>query len=491
MLIQDLLYCRKDSNDVAIIDGDKMMSYKDWYSLATRIAKALPEAKKHSKIAIILIPNSINYAVAYFALLFAGYILAPITSDCTQAELLSLIKYCEAELILSESTFHNKISESLIGYADHVTEFDIDTTLTFEYGSKDFGKHSFFSVDNESDNNVYILLHTSGTLSNPKRVMLSHKNVISSIRSHIQSLDMGNDERTLIVLPMFFGYCNTSQFLAHLYLGGKIVIFHGLFHPKRFFEMVDSYGITNTTLVPSMLYLLSEWKGEISSCPRFICYGGGRTSEAIIKKIRLCYPQMNLVHTYGQTEASPRVTALIPWKMKLKDGSVGKPIPNVKIKIVTENGKEALSMEHGEICVQGDNVMLGYFRKEKETECVLRNGWLHTGDCGYLDNEGYLFICGRMKNVIISGGLNIYPEEIEAVLIKHSDILDVLVIGEKSDILGEYPVAYVVSNGHCTDEELKKYCKEYLSDIKIPKRFIFTESLPKTYNGKNKRRIKQ
>ena len=340
------------------------------------------------------------------------------------------------------------------------------------------------------EDDVAIMLHTSGTTSNPKRVMLTHKNLINNVESNIASLNLSSIDKVLIALPMYFGYCNTAQFLTHLYLGASMVILDSVFLPKQFFQIVEREKITNFTGVPSMLLMLLDYRYADKydfKFLRYMCFGGGKMPVEKLKELIEKYPSIGFVQTYGQTECSPRVTAILPQDALRKVGSVGKPIPNVEVQVFDENDNPLLQNEIGEIVVKGNNTMKGYYKQPEITRETIRSEWLHTGDLGYFDDEGFLYLTGRIKNIIISGGINIYPEEIEQLLLQHDCIEDVCVIGEEHQRMGEMPVAKVVLKADITAAELKQYCSQNLTDYIVPIRFDFVESLPKTYNGKIKR----
>ena len=179
------------------------------------------------------------------------------------------------------------------------------------------------------------------------------------------------------------------------------------------------------------LYLVTKSKKSRYSLQslRYLCFGGVTISTDVLEKINNWLPLgVGIVQTYGQTEAGPRITCLLPQDSKRKIGSVGKPIPGVYVRVIDEMGKELPANSKGEIIVKGDNVMKGYYKRPKETARVIKNGWLHTGDIGVFDEEGYLYVVGRIKNVIITGGLNVYPEEIEEILHSYPDVEDALVL---------------------------------------------------------------
>jgi long-chain acyl-CoA synthetase len=286
---------------------------------------------------------------------------------------------------------------------------------------------------------------------------------------------------------MCFGYCNTAQFLTHIYLGASIIILDTMFLPKQFFQIVEQERITNFNCVPSMLLMLLEYKYSDKydySSLRYICFGGSKMPESKLKMLIEKYSAIGFVHTYGQTECSPRVSALMPQDSLLKLGSVGKPIPGVRVKIINEAMEECLEDEIGQIIVSGPNVMKGYYKQPEITNDTILDGWLYTGDLGYKDKDGYLYLTGRLKNMIITSGINIYPEEIEEIILEHNSVSDVCVVGENDEILGEVPVAKVVLKSEVDPRILIDYCKERLASYKIPVRFDYSTELPKTYNGK-------
>ena len=300
-----------------------------------------------------------------------------------------------------------------------------------------------------------------------------------------------NNDKTLISIPMYFGYCNTAQFLTQVYLGSSIYIYDGLFMPNVFFKIVQEEKITNFTAVPSILLMILNYryhdKYDISSL-KYIFFGGSSIPKQKLSLIMDKFSTIGFVQTYGQTEASPRITALLPCDAYRKLGSVGKPIKNVNVSIRDDAGNEVAQGQVGEVAVKGPNVMKGYYKREDITEQTIIDGWLYTGDLGFLDNEGYLYLTGRKKNMIISGGINIYPEEIEEILLLHQNVLEVCVLSESHPLLGEVPIAKIVLRDKQYVPDFKKYCEDKLAAYKIPTKFYFVDELEKTYNGKIKRR---
>lgn len=492
MFISDMLNKLSHSTTIALKQGDDSLTYSEWYEKSKSLSKRLDNCVlKDSATVVLYLPNSISYAIAYFGVLFSKKVIVPIGTQAKEPEIISTIEYCEADVIITDLAHKKFVYNSLESYSKKIYVFIIETNeIILIHENNDFVKKSNYLVQKGNEDDVVIMLHTSGTTNNPKRVMLTHKNLMSNVVSNVESLNLTVDDRVLIALPMFFGYCNTAQFLTHVYLGASMVILDSFFLPKQFFQIVEKEKITNFTGVPSMLLMLLDYR--YSDCYdfgtlRYICFGGGKMPVEKLKKLIEKYPSIGFVQTYGQTECSPRVTALLPNDSIRKIGSVGKPIPNVNVQVFDEKDNPVVANTIGEIVVNGDNVMKGYYKQPEISKETKRNEWLHTGDLGYFDDEGYLYLTGRLKNIIISGGINIYPEEIEQLLLQHECVDDVCVYGVEHDMMGEVPAAKIVLKADVSIAELKKFCSKNLANYKVPVKFDIVNSLPKTYNGKIKR----
>jgi long-chain acyl-CoA synthetase len=407
-------------------------------------------------------------------------------------ELLYTIKNCGiSTLITTEIHFSfietlvqiNKIPMNIIIIND---KGEIEKSIELNTYNMDLD----FNNESELDD-VIVLLHTSGTTSRPKRVMLTNQGLLSNIKSHCESLNFDDKDVCLIQLPMMFGYCNTAQFLAHVYLGARIVINPNPFMVADFYRIVEKLGITNFTAVPSILKVLYNYDilpYDISSL-KVICFGGSPISKACLLDIIKKFPSIAFVQTYGLTEAGPRITTVPPSKYIEKVGSVGKAIPDVEVKIVNELSMVLEHGEIGEVIVKSNGIMKGYFKCEEETTKVICDGWLHTGDMGYISEDGYLYVVGRKKNIIISCGLNVCPEEVEEIILTCPGVIDTRVYGVCDDLLGEVIYADIVVESNNADiiQQVKSVCLKKLSNYKVPKKFRLVDKIYRTYNGKIKR----
>ena len=490
--LSDLLLRQVDNDSAAIKYDDKILRYSDWNKQSSKIAQNIRcQVSRDTLNVAIFLPNSINYAIAYFAVQFSKKIIVPMGIQSKKPEIISNLKYCEIDLIISDTERLDSLREILNEYAYRIEIYNIDSDemISLNTNKEPIPKTDYIQ-QNGSEGDVAIMLHTSGTTSDPKRVMLTHSNLINNVESNIQSLKLNKNDKVLISMPMYFGYCNTAQFLTHIYLGASMVILNGLFFPKLFFQTVQDEKITNFTGVPSMLLMLLEYRYanryDISSL-RYICFGGGKMPVEQLHKLIETFKTVGFVQTYGQTEASPRTTALLPEDSLRKIGSVGKPIPNVRVKTIDESGNTCENGEIGEIAIQGKNVMKGYYKQDEITKKTIVDKWLHTNDLGYLDSEDYLYLTGRKTNMIISGGINIYPEEIEEILLNHPNIKEVCVVSEEHILLGEVPIAKIVVKDDTVADNYREFCTDKLADYKIPIRFDIVDHLDKTYNGKIRR----
>lgn len=488
--VSELLERRKTVDKKCMIYGSETITYKALYMESVKLLDRFTEIELGNNVGIFL-PNSINYAKAYFSILFRHKTVVPIPYYSKCDEIISNIIYCELNVVITDEDGYATLKSIVRGdFCSRLIVYIQPEKIT-----KEINTDSSFLCEVLSDFNsdVAVILHTSGTTSNPKRVMLTHMGLLSNINSNILSLKLDENDVTLIALPMCFGYCNTSQFLTHIYLGATIVVFDSIFNAKSFFNHVEKYRVTNFTAVPTMLKVIDSYS-KISRCNvsslRYLCFGGGNVSVEIIDSISAKLGTVGVVQTYGQTEAGPRVTALLPEDYLQRQGSVGKTIPDVIVRIVDDDGVDCSEGDTGNIIVSSPAVMKGYYKNKEETEKVIKNGWLYTGDMGYFD-DGFLYLNGRKKNIIICGGLNIYPEEIEEVFQAIEGVEVAKVYGKADDIWGEIPVADIVITKGSDFEKVKSKVLEIsalkLSDYKIPREIQNTESFARTYTGKIRR----
>lgn len=491
-LLKDILIEKKEFDTVALKCDKEIVTYRLLYKYVFEHVKRLTKQHNKSNIAIFL-PNSIQYVVAYFSITFLNKVIIPIGVVSKSEEIRNTLEYCDVDLVITNTENIKLMRQSVNNFKWKMTIYNIDDNSFEKIGINDIENDNMYNQSVVEDN-VALMMHTSGTTSNPKRVMLTHKNLISNAMSIIDSLELNKDSKTLIVLPLYLASANTSQLLPFLYLGASITIMKGMFITNKFYKIVQADKITTFTGVPALLEAILDFKSkdyyDISSLEK-VCFGGGCIPINTIKKFMDRFPLIGFIQMYGQTEASTRITHLIPKDSRRKLGSIGKAIPGVEVRIIDPNGNDVCEGQIGELIIKGSNVMKGYYKNQEETQKVLKDGWLYSGDLGKFDQEQFIYLTGRKKNIIISGGINIYPEEIEEIIMNLPIVKEVCVIGREDKCFGEIPIAKVILYGEKRMElknDIIKYCARYLSNYKIPADVIFVNIFEKTRAGKIKRR---
>lgn len=339
------------------------------------------------------------------------------------------------------------------------------------------------------DDDTAIILYTSGTTGKPKGAMLTHKNLYSNASDVGDYLKMNEQDRVITTLPMFHVFCLTVALNAPL-LSGATILIAPRFSPKEIFDLAREYEATVFAGVPTMynfLYQYPEANPDDFKSLRLCISGGASLPVALLTNFEKKF-NVTVSEGYGLSEASP-VTCFNPLDRPRKAGSIGTSILHVENKIVNELGEELPVGEVGELIVSGPNVMKGYYKMPEESAVAIREGWLYTGDLARMDEEGYFYIVDRKKDLIIVGGYNVYPREVEEVLYNHPDVVEVAVLGEPDSDLGESVKCFVVrKNPNTTEEYLLEYCREHLAKYKVPSSIEFLEELPKNTTGKILRR---
>jgi long-chain acyl-CoA synthetase len=345
------------------------------------------------------------------------------------------------------------------------------------------------TIEEMDENDVALMIYTSGTTGQPKGVMLSHNNLY---RNAIAAYEANEIEAggmiALLCLPLAhsFGVVSMNAGAVSPFKEGFSVLMIW-FDPEEVFRLIEKYRVTNFIGVPTMYQMLLNHQGadkyDTSSLERCTISAAPVTEELY----RAFTTKFNckMYEGYGLTEAAPAVALCRP-SMPRKPGSTGVPIPGVEVKIFDREDNEVPVGEQGEIVVRGPNVMVGYYKRPEETRETLRGGWLHTGDVGYLDEEGYLFITDRIKDMIIKGGYNIYPSEIEGYLEEHPSVAEVSVIGIPDEKYGEEIMSFIVKmpDQKLTEGEIIQFARDRMNPFKAPSRVKFVDGLPKSLVGK-------
>jgi long-chain acyl-CoA synthetase len=440
---------------------------------------------------IVLMPNCPQVLLSYPALWRIGAVIVPILFLLETHEITYIAIDCQASAVRTSPEFLYKIEEACreIPSLKHVITIESEEDpKTISLDELIAESEPDDTIHPTQDDDLAVLLYTSGTTGRPKGVMLTHGNLYANA---INGRDTAGDSERgtvgLSALPLSHSYG-----LGLLVSGwvsdrtGKSVLLRW-FDLEKVFRAIEKYKVNTMAGVPTMfLYMLHYPDADKydTSSMQFWLVGAAPMPQEKLKEFEQKFGGEMYV-AYGLTEASPGVAAQRD-TLPRKQGAVGPAMANVELQIFDENDKELPAGEVGEIVVRGKNVMKGYFKMPEETAEALRNGWLHTGDMGYLDEDGHLYIVERKKDLIIRGGFNIFPKDIEEILYRHPAVAEAAVVGKSDEMMGEEVLAYVVlkSGVEASEGELIGYCRQHLAKYKCPKRVEFLDAMPKTPIGK-------
>ncbi|MBC7113752.1 MAG: long-chain-fatty-acid--CoA ligase [Candidatus Methanomethyliales bacterium] len=473
----------------AIVWNEKEYSFKDLDSMSNKFAHALLEkgVGKGDRICIFM-QNSPEFVISHFGIIKAGCITVPLNVMYRRRELVHMVNDSGATvMVTSESNlpYVLEVKNDLRSLKEIiVTSLNVPEGCLSFYRFLDNGIDKPTNVRN-SDEDVAVICYTSGTTGRAKGAMITHSNFISNISTLSQLWELTDRDRLMMALPMFHVHGLGIAVHGMVYCGYTMILLER-FDAKKVMEGIDKYKCTVFMGVPTMyikLLELDDCKYDLSSM-RLWTVGSAPMPVDAMEKFKERYG-FELLERYGMTETAV-VIASNPLKGKRKPGSVGLPIPGVEVKIVDDEDNPLPVNEVGEIVVRGPNVMKGYWNRPQETEEAFRNGWFHTGDLGKIDEEGYLHIVGRKKEMIISGGFKIFPREVEEVLHTHPKVKEVAVVGIPDPVRGESVKAYIVlkDGTTATEKELDEFCRNNLAAFKVPRIYEFVSSIPRTPSGK-------
>jgi long-chain acyl-CoA synthetase len=486
--------------------SEQSTTYQQLDAAVTKFASGLEKmgVKQGDHIALLL-GNSPYFVIGMYGALRLGATVIPINPIYTPDEIGYIINNGDVKVVVGLDLLLPLIEKMnpLLPKVEHYIICDTPKESQKEFPLENltvFPKLKSFStvltngqldfVEPElKDNDVALILYTSGTTGKPKGAMLTHNNLFSNAKDVSDYLKMNESDRVITVLPMFHVFCLTVALNAPLMNGATMLII-SRFSPTEVFQVAQKYDATVFAGVPTMYNFLLQFPDgnpdDLKSL-RLCISGGASMPVALLKNFEQKF-NVAISEGYGLSEASP-VTTFNPLDRPRKPGSIGTSIINVENKVVNELGEEVPVGQVGELIVRGPNVMKGYYKLPEDTEVTIRNGWLYTGDLATMDDEGYFYIVDRKKDMIIVGGYNVYPREVEEVLYNHPEVVEVAVLGVPDQNLGESVRCYVVSkNPELTESDLLEYCSEHLAKYKVPSGMDFLEELPKNTTGKILRR---
>ena len=436
----------------------------------------------------LLCHNSIEFIECYYAVAKLGAVVVPLNWRLTAPELTFILKDCGAKVLVFGSAFA-EVSEAIRMAGsetdvEHFVEIGAGTGWATPYAELvDYARTHEPEIPPGWDEPVTIV-YTSGTTGLPKGVVHTHRTAYAGIQNVLATIELAQSDRYLLVLPLFHVGASTPM-LAHLYRGGCLYLL-SQFDPAKMWEVIETERITKTLAVPAMLNFMLQVPGfqdrDLSSL-NSILSGASPVPVDLIHTYHAMGIQIHQV--YGMTETFGPGCFLGGDEAEARAGSTGRPYMLTDVRLIDEHGNDVPPGTPGQVIMHGAHNMIGYWNRPHETAETIRDGWLYSGDIGIADEDGYITIHDRVKDMIISGGENVYPAEIENVLISHHGVADVAVIGQPSETWGECPLAVVVRAGpDVTKAEIMAHCQARLARYKQPKAIAFIDEIPRNPTGK-------
>lgn len=504
MVIGQLLErsARLYSDKTAIVFEKVRLSYKEFNERVNSLANALLDLGIQHQDNIGIVCHNSNYSLEIiFACAKIGAIATTFNCCLLPKELTLLIEDSESKIIFMSGRLkkiYYPLKEILKDKPIFISiEDDLEGAINYKSFMENYSTVAPIREIQEQD--VLHQIYTSGTTGRPKGAMLTHKNVIFHALTNIVETEWSHKEKFLSVLPLFHAAGVAASYI-NIIVGSTMVIQNG-FKPEAYLSAIEEEKITRTGLVPTILASLIEYpdlnKYDLSSVKTFI-YGAAPISKELLAKSLKCF-KCNFYQFFGMTEMGPEICVLYPDDHVLDESqqkikrliSAGRPKIGCLVRVIDENGQNCTPGRTGEIIASGSNMMKGYHKMPEETAKVIKDGWYYTGDMGYMDEDGYLYLVSRKSDMIISGGVNIYPAEIESCIDQLEDVIKTAVIGVPDEKWGESVKAIIVKKpgSLLSEEDVIKHCTESIAKYKRPKSVDFVESLPVNAMGKVLKRV--
>lgn len=477
---------RKYPMSEAVVCQSRRVTYRDLDEQVTRFSHALVEqgVRQGDKV-IIFMPNVVEFVVSYFAIQRIGAIVVPVNAKFTLQEVEYVARHADAKAIL--------VHEAIFAAVENITVVPLKIKTGQEYAGwlnyETLIEHaSTQTIDcqlNEDD--VSTILYTSGTTGKPKGVLFSYRNILSVAQMIAVEMEVKPESRILLMMPLTHS-APLHLFLMAAVLVGSTNVLTPTFTPDLFIDSIEQERTTHFFGAP-VAYLLTAQLSRLQtadlSSMKWWAYGGAPLSQNEVRHLQKAFRTENLTCVYGLTEAGPNGSILLGEEHATKAGSVGRRAPlGAELRIINDIGEDVRVGEVGEIVLFGESNMLGYYKDDIATKAAFIDGWLKTGDLARLDEDGYIWIVDRKKDVIFSGGVNIYPKEIEDRMLSYEGIFEVAVIGVPHPEWGETVKAVYAAKTEIDENELKAYLEEHLAKYKIPRMFERVEALPRNASGK-------
>jgi long-chain acyl-CoA synthetase len=468
---------QKFADKPAIFYGEEVINYGQIAAQSRWLAHELSTAygiKSGDRIAIWL-KNCPEFVPVLFGILESGAVVVPINNFLKPDEVTYILKDCGAKVLISEGAMREgtaKLRENVPGLR------------IIEIESLGRSSAPLAQPNTQSTSDLAVVIYTSGTTGRPKGAMLSHGNLLHNVESCRKVLQAVSFDRFAVLLPMFHSFMLTVGILLPICVGGSLVLVKSLHPPKNIIAEIIRNQATILPAIPQLFRTLANAQLPPQLPLRLCISGAAPLPVEVLKEFNARFP-IPLIEGYGLSEASP-VVSMNPIAGPWKAGSIGLPIPDVEVTIQNDLGEILPPHQVGELCVRGGNVMLGYLNQPDETRQVMRGDWLLTGDIGCKDQDGYIFITDRKKDMLLVNGINVYPREVEEILYQFPGIKEAAVVSRPDPRKGEAPVAFVSANEGVTldPRAVIQFVRGKLADYKVPRQITVLPALPRNTTGK-------
>jgi long-chain acyl-CoA synthetase len=459
--------------------GKEEVSFKRLFDSSLNLASKLKKEVGRNKNIILISSNNLFFITSYLGIIKSGNICIPLDPSIEKENFNYINDLTDPSMI-----FISRENEKRLDLQSKKCIYP-DTHFNYESASD-------LQIDVTFDKETCAeIIFTSGSTGKPKGVMISHKNLVANTESIVDYLKLGQDDRILVVLPFYYCY-GLSLLHTHLRSGGSVVLNNSFIFLGSVIKDIKDNKCTGFAGVPSHFQILLRKSDSFkkTSFPdlKYVTQAGGKLAPIFIDEFRESFPNVSFIVMYGQTEATARLSYLPAKLYEKKKGSMGKGIPGVELKVIDEKGEKVKPGEIGEVIARGDNIMIGYFNDDEGTKNTLKNGWLYTGDLGTVDNDGYIYLTARKKEIIKVRGKRISPKEVEAVILELTEVIDCTVEGIEDEIEGEMLKATVVIRKDALDrvtkESILEHCSKHLALYKIPHVYDLKEELTISATGK-------
>jgi long-chain acyl-CoA synthetase len=464
----------QDPTGSCVRDGERAFDNARYAADVRRLAQRLDSLGiAPGDTVAVMLPNCAEIITTMFAAWYRGSALTPVNAVLTDDEARYQLQDSAAAVLVGDERARDLAASVGIAWLDATSIHTADAPIEPDDGPA------------AAAGDFALIIYTSGTTGRPKGVLLDHANLDAMSASLVEHFALTAADTSLLVLPLFHANGLIAGTLAPLRAGGDVVV-APRFSPDTFWDLVETHRPTYFSAVPTIYAVLdarTERAVDTSSLRFLVCGAAPMPAELIVRfEERFGVP---VVEGYGLSESSV-ASNINPLDGPRKPGTVGIALPGQEVAVVSPSGEQLPPGARGEVVIRGANVMRGYLGRPEETAKVVRDGWLHTGDVGIIDEDGYLSIVDRIKDLIIRGGENIYPKEIEECLYAHPAVLEAAVVGRPDAVLGEVPVAYVAPRPGrvVTPDELRAHCTAHLARYKVPEEFEVRTELPKNSVGK-------